>query len=291
MELRITNPEENGFLKEIQWNQEEVKSWVAARVQDYKTIAYTADQAKDMKRDRADLNKLKAAFEDERKRLKKVCMEPYNRFEQQVKEITALIDEPIQLIDSQLSEIEERRKQLKQKEIEELFETIGFQDFITLERIMDPKWLNATVSLNKIEEQMKNLLFRVGTEVSTINSLPKFSFEALENYKKTLDLNMAIAEGQRLADIQKRKQQYEEEQKRIAEEKARQETEKLTAKQQEGDETVKEATPVNETVIVREEPVAADLIQLDFRVFGTREQIMALRNYMIENQIKFGKVE
>ena len=291
MELRITNPEENGFLKEIQWNQEEVKLWVAARVQDYKTIAYTADQAKDMKRDRADLNKLKAAFEDERKRLKKVCMEPYNRFEQQVKEITALIDEPIQLIDSQLSEIEERRKQLKQKEIEELFETIGFQDFITLERIMDPKWLNATVSLNKIEEQMKNLLFRVGTEVSTINSLPEFSFEALENYKKTLDLNMAIADGQRLADIQKRKQQYEEEQKRIAEERARQETEKLTAKQQEGDETVKEATPVNETVIVREEPVAADLIQLDFRVFGTREQIMALRNYMIENQIKFGKVE
>lgn len=133
MELRITNPEENGFLKEIQWNQEEVKSWVAARVQDYKTIAYTADQAKDMKRDRADLNKLKAAFEDERKRLKKACMEPYNRFEQQVKEITALIDEPIQLIDSQLSEIEERRKQLKQKEIEDLFGTIGFQDFITLE--------------------------------------------------------------------------------------------------------------------------------------------------------------
>ena len=204
MELRITNPEENGFLKEIQWNQEEVKSWVAARVQDYKTIAYTADQAKDMKRDRADLNKLKAAFEDERKRLKKVCMEPYNRFEQQVKEITALIDEPIQLIDSQLSEIEERRKQLKQKEIEDLFGTIGFQDFITLERIMDPNWLNATVSLNKIEEQMKSLLFKVGTEVSTINSLPEFSFEALENYKKTLDLNMAIAEGQRLADIQSR---------------------------------------------------------------------------------------
>ena len=291
MELRIINPEENGFLKEIQWNQEEVKSWVAARVQDYKTIAYTADQAKDMKRDRADLNKLKAAFEDERKRLKKVCMEPYNRFEQQVKEITALIDEPIQLIDSQLSEIEERRKQLKQKEIEELFETIGFQDFITLERIMDPKWLNATVSLNKIEEQMKNLLFRVGTEVSTINSLPEFSFEAQENYKKTLDLNMAIAEGQRLADIQKRKQQYEEEQKRIAEERARQETEKLTAKQHENDVTVTEATPVNEPVIVREEPVATDLIQLDFRVFGTREQIMALRNYMIENQIKFGKVE
>lgn len=156
---------------------------------------------------------------------------------------------------------------------------------------MDPNWLNATVSLNKIEEQMKSLLFKVGTEVSTINSLPEFSFEALENYKKTLDLNMAIAEGQRLADIQKRKQQYEEEQKRIAEERARQEAEKLTAKQQEADVTVVETAPVNETVEVKEEPVREELFQIDFRVFGTREQIMALRNYMIENQIKFGKVE
>ena len=85
MELRITNPEENGFLKEIQWNQEEVKSWVAARVQDYKTIAYTADQAKDMKRDRADLNKLKAAFEDERKRLKKNQSDDINKALEDVK--------------------------------------------------------------------------------------------------------------------------------------------------------------------------------------------------------------
>ena len=79
MELKIISPGENGFLKEIQWNQEEVKAWVAARVQDYKNIAYTEDQVKDMKKDRADLNKLRTAFESERKRLKKVCMEPSER--------------------------------------------------------------------------------------------------------------------------------------------------------------------------------------------------------------------
>lgn len=74
MKLKIISPGENGFLKEIQWNQEEVKAWVAARVQDYKNIAYTEDQVKDMKKDRADLNKLRTAFESERKRLKKVCI-------------------------------------------------------------------------------------------------------------------------------------------------------------------------------------------------------------------------
>lgn len=302
MELRIISPEENGFLKEIQWNQEEVKAWVAARVQDYKSIAYTADQVKDMKKDRAELNKLRTAFEDERKRLKKACMEPYNRFEQQVKEVAALIDEPIQLIDSQLLEIEERRKQEKKKRIEELFQTIGFQNFVTLERIADPKWLNATVSLGKIEEQMKSEMYRIGTEVATIGKLPEFSFEALEVYKKTLNLNQAIAEEQRLAEIQKKKLEYEAEQKRIAEEKARQEAEQAAVAQAEIENTVEENKPVpieeageetatEEVVETQQESVQEELIQMDFRVVCTREQLLGLRQYLIDHQIKYGKVE
>lgn len=287
MELKIISPGENGFLKEIQWNQEEVKAWVAARVQDYKNIAYTEDQVKDMKKDRADLNKLRTAFESERKRLKKVCMEPYNLFEQQVKEVVALIDEPIQLIDSQLYELEERRKQQKKKDIEALFDTIGFQTFVTLDNIFDQKWLNASVSLGNIEEQMKSIMYKIGTDVATIGNLPEFSFEAMEVYKKTLDLNKAILEGQRLAEIQKRKQQYEEEQKRIAEEKARQEEQEQSVLA----EVVEETAPVEEKVDASPEPVRPDLVQMDFRVWCTKKQLMDLREYLIAHQIKFGRVE
>lgn len=287
MELKIISPGENGFLKEIQWNQEEVKAWVAARVQDYKNIAYTEDQVKDMKKDRADLNKLRTAFESERKRLKKVCMEPYNLFEQQVKEVVALIDEPIQLIDSQLYELEERRKQQKKKDIEALFDTIGFQTFVILDNIFDQKWLNASVSLGKIEEQMKSIMYKIGTDVATIGNLPEFSFEAMEVYKKTIDLNKAILEGQRLAEIQKRKQQYEEEQKRIAEEKARQEEQEQSVLA----EVVEETAPVEERVDASPEPVRPDLVQMDFRVWCTKEQLMDLREYLIAHQIKFGRVE
>lgn len=287
MELKIISPGENGFLKEIQWNQEEVKAWVAARVQDYKNIAYTEDQVKDMKKDRADLNKLRTAFESERKRLKKVCMEPYNLFEQQVKEVVALIDEPIQLIDSQLYELEERRKQQKKKDIEALFDTIGFQTFVTLDNIFDQKWLNASVSLGNIEEQMKSIMYKIGTDVATIGNLPEFSFEAMEVYKKTLDLNKAILEGQRLAEIQKRKQQYEEEQKRIAEEKARQEEQEQSVLA----EVVEETAPVEEKVDASPEPVRPDLVRMDFRVWCTKKQLMDLREYLIAHQIKFGRVE
>ena len=250
-----------------------------------------------MKADRADLNKLKKAFEDERKRVKKICMEPYTKFEQQVKEITALIDEPIGLIDSQIKELDERRKAAKREEIEELFASIGFQSFVKLDMIWDEKWLNATVTLPKIEEQMKSRMYQIGTDVVTISKLPEFKFEAMEVYRKTLDMNQAIQEGQRLADIQKRKLEAErmeaERKAREAEEAAKQQTaaeqkEEPAAEKETASGSVPEAS-AEETASIpeEEEPV----FQLDFRVWGTREQIMALREYMLKNQIRFGKVE
>ena len=62
MELRITNPQENWLTEQILWNNEELKAAIAEKVKDYKTIAYTEDSLKDMKADRADLNKLKKSF-------------------------------------------------------------------------------------------------------------------------------------------------------------------------------------------------------------------------------------
>lgn len=296
MELRITNPQESWLTEQILWNNEELKAAIAEKVKDYKTIAYTEDSLKDMKADRADLNKLKKAFEDERKRVKKICMEPYTKFEQQVKEITALIDEPIGLIDSQIREIDERRKAAKREEIEELFASIGFQSFVKLDMIWDEKWLNATVTLPKIEEQMKSRMYQIGTDVVTISKLPEFKFEAMEVYRKTLDMNQAIQEGQRLADIQKRKLEAErmeaERKAREAEEAAKQQT---AADQKEDSKKATNASgsvleaPAEETASIPEEEEL--VFQLDFRVWATREQIMALREYMLKNRIRFGKVE
>lgn len=297
MELKIISPQENGFVQEIKWNNEELKAEIAAKMTDYNSLVFTEDSISDAKKDRANLNKLKGAFEDERKRVKKLCMEPYNKFEQQIKEVTALIDEPIRLIDSQIKEVEQKKKEQKRKDIADLFGTIGFQVFVTLDQIWDDKWLNASVSLTKIEDQMRNLMYKIGTEVKAISELPEYSFEAMEVYKKTLDLTRAIAKGKELADIQKRKEEA-----RIAREQA--EKEKRAAEEQKAQqEKANEDVPETEigrvidsierqtfdcvTATGTEEPI----MHLDFRVWGTREQLLALRNYMNEKNLKFGKVE
>jgi len=75
--------------------------------------------------------------------------------------------------------------------------------------IWNPKWTNTTFTLKKVEEEIRERLHQIESDVKTINSLETFSFEALEDYKQHLDLGRAIAEGQRLADIQKRKEEAE----------------------------------------------------------------------------------
>ena len=295
MELRIMSPQENEFVKEIQWNNEELKQEITATMQEYKSLAFTEDNIKDAKADRAKLNKLRTAFENERKQIKKQCMEPYTKFEKQVKEIVALIDEPIALIDSQIKEVDDQKKSQKQKDIEELFGSLGFQNFVTLDKIFDPKWLNASVTMSKIEEQMKTQMFQIGHELETIRKLPEFAFEAKALYKKTLDMNQAIQEGQRLAEIQKRKLAYEAEQKAIEEEqKAIGESQKRQkAAELKAQETVPESLNTEEKPAVKTQKnqKTDPIMSIDYRAWGTREQLMGIRQYMIDNNIKFGKVE
>ena len=298
MELRIMSPQENDFIKEIQWNNEELKQEITATMQEYKSLAFTEENIKDAKADRAKLNKLRTAFEDERKKIKKQCMEPYTKFEKQVKEIVSLIDEPIALIDSQIKEVDDQKKAQKQKNIEELFGSLGFQNFVTLDKIFDPKWLNASMTMSKIEEQMKSQMFQIGHELETIRKLPDFAFEAKELYKKTLDMNQAIQEGQRLAEIQKRKLAYETEQKAKEEELKRQtelrQKETATQKAQEKSKSVTESKKEDNSENSPEsqqDQKTDPIMSIDFRAWGTREQLMGIRQYMLDNNIKFGKVE
>lgn len=295
MELKIISPLEGDFVKEIQWNNEELKAEIAEKMRDYTGLVFTEDTIKDAKKDRAALNKLRTAFEDERKRIKRQCMAPYEQFETQVKELIALIDEPIRLIDAQIKEVEEQKKAQKRKDIEELFGSIGFQLFVTLDKIWDDKWLNATVPLSRIEEQMKSRMYQIGEDIAVIQKLPEFSFEAMEVYRKTMDLNKAIQEGQRLADIQKRKAAYEEEQRRKSEEEQRRRLEEENSRPVPAvSEEQKTAGPERSSETVNEDVAASDqqeeILCLDFRVWGTREQLLALRNYMKDNHLKFGKV-
>lgn len=216
MELRVEKYE---MPKAIAFNFEELKNELNAKADQYATVVYTEDQIKLAKADRANLNKLKTALNDERIRREREYMEPFNKFKTKINQIIAIIDKPVYVIDKQIKEYEEVQKKKKREEIEKIFqETEEKPEWLTLEQIFDKKWLNASVSLNTVKGEMGIIVHEINVDMSTLSNLKEFGFEAQEVYKTTLDVNKAINEGKRLADIQAAKKAAEE--RRAAEEQA-----------------------------------------------------------------------
>ena len=212
MELKVN---EVAIPEKITFNYDELKQELTEKVSMYETLVYTEENIKEAKSDMANLNKLKKALNDERIRREKEYLQPFNVFKAQINEIIGIIDRPITVIDFQVKAYEEKQKQEKRTAIEDLFGTIGFQTFVTLDMIFNDKWLNASTSLKSIEEEMKQLMYRFSTDLLTLNNLPEFGFEAVEVYKITLDINKAISEAQRMSQIAKAKAEKEAEQARL----------------------------------------------------------------------------
>ena len=191
--------------EKISFNYEELKSGLLEKASRYEAMVYGEDEIKDAKADRSALNKLKKALNDERIRQEKEYMKPFNEFKSQVNEIIEIIDKPIAVIDGQIKEYEAEKKRVKEDAIYEYWESLDNHDWLKIEQIWDDRWLNASVSMKKVQEEINDRLTTIQNEIGTLEQLPEFSFEAVEVYKQTLNINKAVSEGQRLADIQKRK--------------------------------------------------------------------------------------
>lgn len=218
MELKIYSPTEDGFIKAIEWNHEEIKKEVAEKVEMYKNLVYTDDQVKDAKADRAKLNKFVQALEAKRKEVKKQCLAPYEDFEKKMKEIVQIVNDPIALIDGQVREYEQKKKDEKQDKILEMFTESAFPEWVGFERIFEQRWLNASVSLKSIRESMEAKKEQIQKDLDTLRILPEFAFEAEQVYMNTLDIQKSVNKAHEMAEIQKRKREYEAEQARKKEE-------------------------------------------------------------------------
>ena len=208
MELQV---KEYQLPAEIEFNFEELKKELTDKVQFYETLVYTDDQIKQAKADKAALNKLKKALNDERIRREKDYMIPFDAFKKKVNEIISIIDKPVAVIDKQVKEFEEKEANEKREKIIELFNSLPNKpEWLKIEQIWDPRWLNKTVSFRMIEDNILGWCGRIDTELRTIAGLGDGAFEAAEEYKRTLDLGKAVSEGQQIAEIARKKKEHEE---------------------------------------------------------------------------------
>lgn len=298
MELRILSPMEDGFVKKIEWNNEELKEAISAKVQDYKGLQYTEETIKEAKKDKATLNKLRDAIETERKRIKKQCMAPYELFEKQVKEVLAIIDEPIQLIDSQIKEVEEQRRLEKKQKVLEIYEeNIGnLKGILPFAKVFKNEYLNVSKSLKSITEEITALISKVNQDMDVIEELDtKYELQVKDMYVKTLDLSMALRENARLEEVERKlaeRRAQQERERAEAEKRAAEEAQKRAEVQQQVAESIPEESDKREIVEEAQKEAAPDpqTVTLEFRVTATPEQLQKLKEFLKANNIVYGPV-
>lgn len=282
MEFKLINPaSENGFIQAIEFNFDELKTELSTRLEKYNNLTYTEETIKQAKDDRAGLNKFKEAIETRRKEIKNLCLKPYNDFEAKVKELTGLIDQPILAIDNQIKNFDNQRIEAKRVDITDFFNSaIGdLKEILPLEKIFNPKWLNATYKMTNIQKEIVETIGKVNGNLSVIGDLklnPNLALQVKDKYLQTLDFGLAMAEKTRLENLQNAINKREA----VQDEQIHQEEVKPVLIDEQTPEIEQNVTPLQTEKIYYKE----------FFVRGTKAQLIALGEYLKANNIEYGGI-
>ena len=192
--------------------------------------------------------------------------------------IIALVEEPAELIDKQVKEYEEGQKRQKLAAINDLFEKKGFQPWVTLERIMNPKWLNKTYTIKQIDADLTTIQHKIGEDILLINGQKEGMQAALSEYKRSMDVSASIAAAQRYMEAKRAEEEL---------------TQAMNAEPVQADtEPMRDPVPAPKPAPLPEvyqdgSPVRKELM---FKVLVTREEMQKLNRFLLDNHYTFRQI-
>lgn len=280
MEFVMSTDLNTALPKVIGFNFDELKAELTQRLDYYNSLVVTEDTIKEGKAERAKLNKLRETVEAKRKEVKREYMAPYTDFESKVKELVAIIDAPIAAIDGQLKAFDDLRREDKRVEIRKAYETTvpaDIQAIIPLERIFDPKWLNATVKTKAVEAELTAMAQQTEDDLQVLDMVePEFAAAVRARYMETLNIGAALRYKQTLV---------------AAAEAAKRRDEAMAAP---GAAPTQEPEPVREAPAAPVEPelpeevVTVYLLRLEFHL--TKNQADMLKHFLEANGIDYKRI-
>lgn len=325
--LLIEQPEQGKFLQKIGWNKEEITRKVTEITKHYENVVYTDEQIQDAKKDRATLNAMRKDISDRRIEVKKAIMAPYNVFEAEVKEVVALIDKPIAMIDEQTAAYEEKIKEDKKNELVKFFkDNIGeLEDVLTFDMIFNPKWLNKTTSLKSCKDDISTAIEKTNTDIRAMETVIEDKYRAYAKdfyFRRGMNMTTVLEEVGRMKEIDRKAEKErlarEEEEEHRKEEEATKAAETINSPT-EPDNVQEQAENVSESgksvsIPAESVPKQAESVpeqsedtkvvdpfadkdtdtkiyKASFTIRGTKAQILSVKEFMINNNIQFGKVE
>lgn len=267
----------------VEFNAEELKTELSEKLTYYKNLVVTEDTIREAKSDRAKLSKLREAIDAKRKEVKKACLTPYDAFEIQCKQITAMISEPIASIDEQIKVFDQKELDAKHAELEKHFAQAmeGCDLPVELDKILNPKWQNKTMKLDVLKKEITECIDQIKDDVNGIRyaygDTPHLD-AILKCYYTGYDAGAAHIYANQLIDAQRKREEHA----RSAQQ-ARREPEEVPAQVNESE----QEKPVQDA---QEAPEHDPVAIAKFKATGKLSQLRKARDYMLELGIKLESI-
>ena len=230
-----------------------------------------------MKAKRAELNKMFTELEAQRKPVKAAILAPYEHFEAIYKEcVTELFKRADADLKGKIDETENEIKSRCEKRLREYFDelcAVEGLDFLTFEQagVKVDMASSKQKTPKKLMDQLKAFVDNAAADVKAISAMENAA-EIMVEYKNGFTLANAVS----LVNLR-----YE----RIAAEKAEQESRK--GREERAEEAVSKVEAVAPPTIAEAPKEAEKPLKCSFTVYGTKDQLMKLKRFMIQEGIRY----
>jgi hypothetical protein len=250
-------------------NVKQIKALVEASLPNYDISNYNESNIDLAKKDKAMLNKASKALNAKRLEFEKEFMKPFSEFKEIVSDTVKLIAECSLKIDVVVKQSEQKYKDDKKSTIQKLYDGKGFT-LVPFSKIFDEKWLNKTTKEKDINLDIDSRIAKIKDDIITLEAIGEDVDLLKSLYLDTLNINSTIQYANTL---------------KANREKVKAESEKAVSPvvQTQTAPELKKATKISDLQV--------EVYVRAFKVSGTREDIIALSEFMNNRGIKFEKIE
>lgn len=260
-------------------NALQIKEKVLEILPKYDIANYNESNIDQAKKDKALLNSSAKVLNSKRIELEKEWLKPFDEFKGIISDTVKLIGEATSKIDSVVKDSENKAKEEKNSEIESYWKATEFS-LVPLSKVWDDKWLNKTTTMKTVKAEISQKILKIQDDLKTLEAIGE-DVEVLKSiYLDTLNINTTIQYSNTLKENRKKIQESE--------------TPKVEEKPTENhSEFIQEETKENieTTEPEKTEKASEEKLTRIMKVVATKEQLIALGDWMYENGIYFEKLE
>lgn len=268
-------------------NAQQIHDMVKESLPKYDVTNYNDDNIEQAKKDKAALNKAAKALNDKRIELEGEFNRPFLEFKAVISDTVILIKQCSSKIDEVVKDNDNKRIEKKNRDISTLYSSM--QSPVTLDKIFDQRWLNKTVTMHKVEEEINKKIADINTNLEYLKNLANDDESIYESLKAqflvTLDLNQTLDYFNQV-----KKQREEAEAKKKADEVAA--ARNASILQPESKPVTEQTQNVTYQANFVTQPASGEeILTRYFTVTCSTSKLIALSDYLNDNDFDFDKIE